>query len=218
MSIVDYGAVVKKNGKIITDPKGDLFQNYSNLKYEPIDETIITYKRYDLDTCKLSDEIESYSMGGNMMALIGDEQFLIGFYKQDFTLALNKVMIQYSDAYTTMWEWFDKHKKPFVIKLDNIPELSDIVISLVNRNLDYLDKFFAKFTYKGDKYEVLFGYGVDPNPKYLYGKQSYFYHHKERYYYNGLYSEPVHTFPGRVINKEDRRSLNIIKKWYEASI
>lgn len=242
MSMIDYGAVVKKNGKIITDPKGELFQNYTNLKYteqylyniyydendepaivEPglnpdyIDETLVKRKVFNTETFEFTDEVEDYSMANNM-ALVGDEQFLIGFYKQSLEIAVDKILIEDQNIVPLVWKWFYEHKKPLVIKLDNIPELSDIVINMVNRNLDHLESFFAKFTYKGDKYEVLFGYGIDPKPIFLYGKQSYLYHYKERYYYNGYYFESVHRFPGRVINKEDRRSLNIIKKWYEAGI
>lgn len=50
MAMLDYGAVVKKNGRIISDTKGGLFQNFSTLKYETedkepfrtiVDETIV---------------------------------------------------------------------------------------------------------------------------------------------------------------------------------
>ena len=241
MAYVDYGVVVKKNGKIITDPKGGLFQNYTNLKCtdpyflevkkrneygvaieweevenpDYVDETIVTYREYDWDEGTLSDKIVEYSFGHNEMGVIGDEHFLIGFYKQDFSIAIDKIMVQEDYSDIMWWDWFREHKKPLIIKLDNVPEVSDIVISSVNRDLDYLEKFFAKFTYKNDEYEVLFGYGVDPNPKYCYGKQSYFYDRKRRYDHEG---RMIHQFPGRIIKKQDRKTLKIVKEWYEKGI
>lgn len=240
MAYIDYGVIVKKNGKIITDPKGGLFQNYTNLKCteqylydinydendepaiaeprlnpEYIDETIVTYREYNWEDGTLSDKIKEYSFGHNEMGVIGDEHFLIGFYKQDFSITIDKIMVQEDYSDTMWWDWFREHKKPLIIKLDNVPEVSDIVISSVNKDLDYLDKFFAKFTYKDDEYEVLFGYGVDPNPKYCYGKQSYFYDRKRRYDHEGRI---IHQFPGRIIKKQDRKTLKIVKEWYEKGI
>ncbi len=193
MAMVDYGAVVKKNGVIITKRKGGLFQNYTDLKYvceydnveypdgtwelkerdTNVDETMV--QRYSYKTER--DENGNYkfiiegihpdkfSMAGNYMALIGDKDVMIGFYKDEFMLAYDGIMAnveevakQYGlDEYT--YKWFSVHKKTKVYHLDRIGDF--IVKPITNKTDDNV--FLAKFKYKGDKYEVLYGHGVDPD-------------------------------------------------------
>ena len=179
MAMMDYGAVVKKNGKIISDVKGDLFQNFTNLKYVYqeeypydilVDETIVSGKDWKGNSI-------SYSMAGDNFALIGDEHFLIGFYKTTFTIAIDKVVV---DLPFSVYDWFDEHVKPITFKINN--EIS-VKVSLVQKeHTEYggsMQVFLAQFEYKNDNYEVLFGYGIDPSLIFTFTDKNY-YHHKRK--------------------------------------
>lgn len=219
MAFIDYGAVVKKNGKIITDPKGDLFQNYSTLRYEKdddcnviTDESIVTWNNTHYDyhwedgICTKSnprDESEQYPMCGNNFAVIGDESALIGFYKCGFKIALDKVIDdresnKSENKFYYIGDYFNSYKRKF--KLD-----SSIFRQFKVKRLDDRSDaavYLARFYYKDDLYEVLFGYGIDPNPKYLYGRKSY---HNA---YTDLFDKSYHK------NGKQKGLLRKIKKWY----
>ena len=62
--------------------------------------------------------------------------------------------------------------------------------------------YLARFYYKDDLYEVLFGYGIDPSPKYLYGKKSY--HNACTDCFNKSYHK----------NGKCKGLLRKIRKWY----
>ncbi len=201
--MMDYGAVVKKNGRIISDIKGGLFQNFSNLKYEydgegkpNIDETIVQGEGWDGKPI-------TFSMAGNYFALVGDEHFLIGFYKLGFNIAIDKQVVDnIPDT-----DWFDEHVKPLKFTINN--EI-DIVISLAQKeriDYGYMSVYLAKFTYKGDNYEVLFGYGVDPSLLFTFTDRNY-YHHKRKDYWHKIGNRYVRTGKWKY-----RKGLKFIRKW-----
>ena len=205
MAMMDYGAVVKKNGKIISDHKGGLFQNFSNLKHKcddegdtTIDETIVQGKDWDGNPT-------TFSMAGNYFALVGDEHFLIGFYKLGFNIAIDKKVV---DNIPATWDWFEEHVKPLKFTINN--EI-DVVISLVQKeNIDYscrMNVYLAKFTYKCDNYEVLFGYGIDPSLLFTFTDRNY-YHHKRKDYWHKIGNHYIRT--GRW---KYRKGLKFIRKW-----
>ena len=193
MAMRDYGAMVKKNGVIITKKNGGLFQNYTDLKYvcefdeinnpdgtcelkekdTNIDETLV--QRYSFkagydENGKYRSVVEGLhpekiSMAGNYMALIGDKDFMIGFYKDSYVLVYDGIMAnveevakQHGEDEST-YNWFNTHKKQKVYHLDKV---GDFVVKRITKRTDD-NVFLAKFEYKGDKYEVLYGYGVDPD-------------------------------------------------------
>ena len=217
--MIDYGAVVKKNGKIITDPEGDLFQNYSTLRYEKdadfnviVNESEVTYHytRYDYNwegnrciETNPRDESEQYSMCGNNYAVIGDKDALIGFYKCGFKIALDKVIDdresnKSENKFYYVGDYFNDYKRKFKINSKIFRQFK------VKRLDDRSDEavYLARFYYKDDLYEVLFGYGIDPKPKYLYGKKSY--HNAYTDYFDKTYHK----------NGKCKGLLRKIGKWY----
>lgn len=227
MAFADYGAVVKKNGKIITDPNGGFFQNFSTLKYkneghyikndqyvegsdEPDEIWVDDEDNCDETIIKLQQEdgsFEDYSIAGNYFATIGDRNFLIGFYKCDFLIAINGETryddSEYGAKSIHQHFWHENRKKPLEMSIDyNGIHYTNITVSFVDRK--WKDVFKAVFTYNGDKYEVIFGYGVDSNPEYLYGKDSYFAPHRD-YWDKRIYHKCAST----------RGLLRRLKEWYE---
>ena len=202
MAMMDYGAVVKKNGKIISDIEGGLFQNFSNLKYKDdestIDETMV--QGNDCDGISMK-----FSMAGNYFALVGDEHFLMGFYKEGFTIAIDKKVV---GNIPTTWEWFDEHVKPLKFIINN--EIN-VTISLAQKeHTEYGSRmcvYVAKFTYKGDNYEVLFGYGVDPSVIYTFTDGNY-YHHKRKDYWHKIGKRHIRRGSYRY-----RKGLKFIREW-----
>ena len=184
MAMIDYGSVVKKNGKII---QTHFFENFSTLKYKNnytldeegniipdpdyIDETIVTIKRFKFDDDLVrTNEIEEVkeSMAGNFFSLIGDKENLIGFYKQYFVVAHNMIIDWEFDEFKEQagCSWYDywhSHKKPITIDFKGFGKIK---FSKIDKDEEYFTAFIADFTYKGDRYEVLFGYGIDPKVKY----------------------------------------------------
>lgn len=173
MAMLDYGAVVKKNGKIISTK---MFENFSSLKYEEkeiikTDEDGIEYPNFETlvdETIVQTLDGDEKSMAGNYFALIGDKDMLIGFYKDWFTLAIDKKVIDNTDYFT----WVSsEHKRDFV---KEYPVLGKINIKRLDKRIDYCNVLVASFTYKSDKYEVMFGYGVDVNVNYAFSNRNYF--------------------------------------------
>lgn len=218
MAFLDYGAVVKKNGKIITDPLGGLFQNYSQFKYESNDDgavntdSIVTFKytsslKYDennqLVDVEPYDEEQQQSLCGNYMAVIGDSECAIAFYKTHCCIALNKVVDNrpVNQGINRMYYGIEGNydtKKPLKIDCKLVRQFK---VKRFSRNTDSI--YLARFYYKDDVYEVLYGYGIDPNPYYLYGKGSYYY---------GTYNWNI-----RRKSAFKRKNKNLLKKieyWY----
>lgn len=171
--MIDYGAVVKKNGKIISNVKGGLFQNFTNLKYETmeeepyntiVDETVVSFKTG-----------EKVSFAGNYFAVVGDEQLMIGFYKTHIAIAVDKVWYNY--PYID-WLSFDSQYKCthfYKPKYINVNKGNEILTTIKVKPLDEESSVYvATFVYKGDKYEVMYGYGVDTSVWYTFGDNNYY--------------------------------------------
>ena len=169
MAMVDYGALVKKNGKLITDPNGGLFQNYSTLSYGTEVEIknkngeVVGWKQEGDESERLFDvydgEPQFKSVIGNYMAVIGDEEYLFAFYKD-------------------CWGFFDSQKRvsvgwmghrEHVVYKVKLP-CTTVVIKCLDSTYFRQRIGTAHFIYKNDIYDVLFGYGIDPRPKFLFGK------------------------------------------------
>lgn len=217
MAMLDYGAVVKKNGKIISDPN-KMFQNFTNLKYETdddcntvIDETVIECINYG------TDKIEKRSMAGNYFALIGDEEMMIGFYKTWFKIAVDKKEVNMGE-YFCKWQSEDI-KRDFVYEY---PKLGKLTIKKIDKRPKYCNVYIASFSYKGDNYSVMFGYGVDPSIKYTFGPKNYYAPQKpdksklkraHKYwigYQDWNYSKSK--------CKKYRRTLNRMREWYKKGL
>jgi len=228
MAMLDYGAVVKKNGKIISDPN-KMFQNFTNLKYETkeitytdengdehwdiktvIDETVIQSTDYE-------GKPTTKSMAGNYFALIGDAEMMIGFYKTWFKIAVDKKEVDMGE-YFRKWQSEDI-KRDFVYEY---PKLGKLTIKRIDKRPKYCNVCIATFSYKGDSYSVMFGYGVDPSIKYTFGPKNYYAPQKpdksklkkaHKYwigYQDWNYSKSK--------QHKDRRILRRMREWYEKGL
>lgn len=209
MAMLDYGAIVKKNGVIITDPNGDLFQNFTNLKYEEmkeypydtiVDETVVHCEPTEEDDWEPYD----YSFGGNYFALVGDAQLMIGFYKTSFGIAVDKVNYNYPYfdwvSFNGRYQCTHYYRPKYISVNKGDKVLTTIKISRIDEESQV---FLATFVYNGDKYEVLYGYGIDPSLGYTFGKDNYFSSNRKHYYH-------FH----REGNYNLRKALKRIRYWY----
>lgn len=213
-----------ENGDVLTDPEtGKLIETNDS-----VDETIVKVKHkvYAKDENGFSiiddghligEEIAERSMAENYFTLIGDEKCLIGFYKNSFQIAYNRVVesLKYDPR-----DWFwgtceikhSSHKKPIVLDL---PLIGKMKISLLNK--DYDGVFRAEFDLYGDHYDVLYGYGLDIDPRYIYGKGSYKY--SATFGPNRIYDfSKGHYVPANIVLNKNVKLRGLRKsllKWYE---
>lgn len=143
MAFIDYGAIAFKNGKCISS---DMFTPM--VKMVGWSDTI-------QDTYECNNNERCLELNGNYFAYIGDKDITIGFYKEQIFIARryknNKFFCKHvflNDPYYTWSKW----EYSFANR-----HASDLKITKKNGYL------VARWKYKGDKYKVYFGYGVDFN-------------------------------------------------------
>lgn len=225
MAMLDYGAVVKKNGKIISTK---MFENFSNLKYEKkevikttedgeeytsyetvVDETLIQTTDYD-------GKPTTKSMAGNYFALIGDADMLIGFYKTWFALAIDKKQVDNSDY--SDWA-YSEIKRDFVREY---PVLGKLITKRLDKRVNSCNVFVATFTYKGDKYEVMYGYGVDTDRNYIFGDRNYYAPQKpDKSKLKGAHKYWIGYDDWNMSKSKqhkDRRILRRMREWYKKGL
>ena len=174
MAMIDYGAILKKNGKIIN--RDEFFMDmetavgwtdYPHIKYEDCD--CINEDGYsDCHNCPRAnrvyyEDIEYYSlkcdcrgiepnsnhMEGNWFAYAGDTELVVGFYKQ-------MVMTWYKGEQKIHWlRWDYAGKYSINIEVGG----AKLHFKALSENKSV---YYGRFHYKGDLYEVVFGYGIDP--------------------------------------------------------
>ena len=194
MAMLDYGAVVKKDGRIISDVHGDLFQNLTELSggelHEEYEDILLEGDKEPTHTLVKSEYIgdesvrahtvnlsgpvewEKKSVIHNYFAVVGDKDFLIAIYKWCLLVFDHEKEIAYygfgdGDLHYEDSLWRIKHK---VVKHLETP-FGDIKIKeWDNKNIGT-----AAFRYKGHNYEILFGYGVDVNVNYIFSNTIYKY-------------------------------------------
>lgn len=139
MAMIDYGAIAWKNGKLIST---DMFT--------PMKDMV----GWD-DSGVKNDSSTEVPLVNNYFAYIGDKDFTLAFYKS--------VMRLYNPNYTydsqTIYfgsERFRKWKSWEFCAYAH-KELVDIVV----KPKLFHDYYVCRMKYKGDKYKVAFGYGVD---------------------------------------------------------
>lgn len=139
MAMIDYGAIAFKNGKLIST---DMFTPMMDMVGWEDDESD-TYHDFQMDIDK------PLKLKGNYFAYIGDSDCTVAFYKTTMRIVekvggeyFNKTEYLCSSNYTWL-KW-----KSWLCGSD---------IKVTKRN-GYL---VCRWKYKGDKYKVYFGYGVD---------------------------------------------------------
>lgn len=143
MSMVDYGVIAKKNGKVVTESL------FTNMK----------------DTMGIS--IEKAENGrfidGNYFVFLGDRDFYVGIYKGTITIFNDNKQIHFiPDLYHPDWIKGTKYRHKETVNGVNF----DI------KRIDNGNRYYGKFTYKGDYYEFIYGYGVDINMDHWYNKST----------------------------------------------
>lgn len=142
MAIIDYGAIAFKNGKLIST---DMFTSMMDMVGWEDDESDV-YHNYQ------ADKDEPLQLNGNYFAYVGDADYTLAFYKcsmvmvnkwQDGTFYYHREY--FGNTNYTWSKWEDYHG----INLSKV--------KVTKRN----GYFVCKWKYKGDKYKVYFGYGVD---------------------------------------------------------
>lgn len=152
MAMSDYGAIAFKNGKLIStemftpmidmvgweDTDSDVYETRSHIVGEPE-----------------SNYIEPLRLKDNYFAYIGDKDCTLAFYKTHMT-----IVTKYNDGtFTKETEFFGSTYYTWS-KWETYAGLCDGTfprVRVTHRNGYYV----CKWKYKGDRYKVYFGYGVD---------------------------------------------------------
>lgn len=178
MAYIDYGSVVKKNGIIIQkemfmDMKKavgfrikSIKQSYKETVYED-DENYKphTPKHYDYN----------HIVDGNYFSYIGDKDLLVCVVKCRLLFISNGRIIKCINGMEedmTYWWW---ERKSFKFEVNGVK-------FYIKRLADNRGRYKLRFEYKGDLYEVLYGYGVDVNKNLWYDLTP-----KERRYINNWF-------------------------------
>lgn len=176
MAMTDYGALLRVNGKFVNKNNGSLFMNSSDTGY----------------VCKKAARSDGYEfdVAGNYFVYAGDKDFLCVFYKGHIIAISNEKVVfdQYGTDFlgeeiylkgfpTLKIEHLDKNYKYEKFEPFNkewwIRELGKKKgqmrfnrelkksVKTIYKELSYI--FLATWEHNGNKYEVIYGYGVDPN-------------------------------------------------------
>lgn len=178
MAFIDYGALLRINGKFVNKNK-ELFMESSS------SGEIIGDVNYS-DTQDLHIE-------GNYFVIAGDKKFCLCFYKTHFIVVSGRSVVRYWYNMCFSGEMFDVNEVNISVKMiDSTYELEYYGVPDEDTYCRYIynygkrrgslmyqrrykkvrkvaykqkhgQKFFATWEYNGDKYEVIFGYGIDPN-------------------------------------------------------
>lgn len=142
MAMIDYGAIAFKNGKLISN---DMFTSMLEMVgWEDTNRDV--YLDYDAEKYK------PLKLNGNYFAYVGDKDCTLAFYKCQMVMAE-----RYSDGtFRYHHEYFNCTKYTWS-KWEDYAGEGLAKIKVTKRN-GYL---VCKWKYKGDKYKVYFGYGVD---------------------------------------------------------
>lgn len=194
MAMIDYGALLKVNGKFLNKNK-NLFMDASNTGY------ILEKARY-VDTAIYSKDVD---INGNFYVYAGDKDLLLTFYKGIFYVISNglilktasnvpfisetfyignakikvshlepEIQIEVDDVET--WEKYIKENWKNTSGNEKLYELEQglrqykLFLKRLKRkaskrsNYKYrTNRWLAEWEHNGNKYEVIFGYGIDPN-------------------------------------------------------
>ena len=141
MAMVDYGAIVWKDGKLIST---DMFT--------PMEDMV-----------GWSDIDESESVGSNLtlanncFGYIGDKDFTIGFYKNIMRIYCpnDDYISEVIHFNNTPFEGWRCWRRWYMI--NSIDDTAEIIV----RPRKFHDYYICTMKYRGHKYKVAFGYGVD---------------------------------------------------------
>lgn len=159
MAYSDYGSVVKKNGEII---QNEMFMDMKKAVGFRINSIKKSYKEtvykddenYKPHTPKHYDY--KLRIDGEYFSYIGDEDLLLCIYKCGIVFISHGRVIKYINDMEEDYNYFWWERKSFNFEVKNVK-------FHMKRLADDRNRYRLRFFYKGDLYEVLYGYGVDVN-------------------------------------------------------
>ena len=146
MAMIDYGAIAFKNGKLIST---DFFTPMIDMVgWEDTENDV--YHNYD------KDKDEPLNLNGNYFAYVGDSYCTLAFYKEQMVIVqkYNDGTFSYDHEYFNCTNYVWSRWEHYVIDRT----ICNFVKIIVTKRNGYL---VCRWKYKGDKYKVYFGYGVD---------------------------------------------------------
>ena len=144
MAMMDYGAIAFKNGKLIST---EMFTPMKDMVgWEDTKDNVYTYYPVKGKSVDLPLELKD-----NYFAYIGDIDCTVAFYKTSIVIVerynnKDKNYFHNYENFSNRYKWS---------KWDCYAGRSEVKVT--RRNGYYV----CKWKYKGDKYKVYFGYGVD---------------------------------------------------------
>lgn len=175
MAMIDYGALVIRNGQIIN--KKQFFMSMKDAvgwddappkRYNDCTNTCEDTGESDCAFCHKvitdadgrckdchGNELPKYNPNricGNFFAYVGDEKMTFCFYKCRMVILVGK------QFYKEYWCGFDEFvgRKSVHLSANGI----DVRVRKVCPGI-----YWARFVYGGNHYNVIFGYGIDTNPR-----------------------------------------------------
>lgn len=137
MAMVDYGAIAWKDGKLIST---DMFT--------PMEDMVGWSDKND---------DKEFKLNGNCFAYIGDKDFTVGFYKNTMHIYCPENYVEDETIYLTdtPFEGWRRWKRWYMV--NSIDDTAEIIV----RPRRFHNYYICTMTYRGHKYKVAFGYGVD---------------------------------------------------------
>lgn len=181
MSMIDYGALLRINGEFV-NKNGDLFADMKDMCGFELEEAVE----------KSNGETRTVQINNNFYVYAGTPEFFLCFYKTYFLVVSNGVVIanyfgsqinsetiytpftnikishldkEYRNHYYNRFDDFDKEylksrygKNKAALKiLRNIKHSQHIAYRYKS------SRYLSEWEFGGNKYEVMFGYGIDPD-------------------------------------------------------
>lgn len=141
MAMSDYGVIAKKNGKVL-----------NNKIFTPMEDTL---------GFSVSKDNRGKDIEGNYFIYLGDKDLYIAVYKGLFNVYINK-----NEFIETILDIDNYKTNDYYTKYRYKTNINGIEFDI--KRLYDNHRYYLRFTYKGDLYEVLYGYGVDCNIDYWY--------------------------------------------------
>lgn len=142
----DYGAIVKKDGKLL---------NWEMNKYPSMIDCVgfsIESLEYTYETSDGDSEFGEQEIDGRYFYYVGDSECVIAFYKDFFTVIIDGTLLS-DNVIVRPGEWFAGISSK-AIYFEN-------GLRVEMRKIDDGPRMYANFDYKGHFYEVVYGYGID---------------------------------------------------------
>lgn len=155
MAIIDYGVIAKKNKEIVTK---ELFTKMENTLGFSIEKTN-----------------DGNIINGNYFIYLGDKEFYVGIYKTCIKVFSDNKCI--GDIYGLYHEDYIRGTKYSHKEVINGVEFNI-------KRIDENNRFYGCFSYKGDFYEFIYGYGVDIDLDLWYDKNNKAMNKARRFYKN----------------------------------